>query len=100
MALARSSSEVLFYGRIFSKDIQSVERWTSNVSSCYIETEGTCANDQDFGDQLPEEYFIPKKYRRSNRWIDNLVWDAEDSYSTASDKIAARKRQIRSSRGQ
>jgi hypothetical protein len=35
MALARSSSEVLYLGRIFPKDIQNVERWTLNVSrSC------------------------------------------------------------------
>jgi hypothetical protein len=40
MALSASSSEVLFYGRIYAKDIQSTERWTSNVSPRYISLNG------------------------------------------------------------
>ena len=36
MALAKSSSEVLYYGRIFAKDIQHVERWVLNVSHSYL----------------------------------------------------------------
>jgi len=55
---------------------------------------------QEFDDNLPEEYLIPKKKRQSRRWIDNLVWETGDSFYTASDKITARLEQIRSSRGQ
>lgn len=54
---------------------------------------------QDTGDSLPEDYFHPKKRRRSPRWIDNLVWSSRDSYYEAAAKISDRLDQIQSSRG-
>jgi len=97
--LAESSSEWLWYGRIFPKDIEKEEVWEADVSG-FHESWGYNTDLQECGDSLPEHYFIPKKHRRSYRWIDNLVWNPRDSFYEASEKISDRLDQIQSSRGQ
>jgi len=79
---ARSSSEVLYYGRIFDKDV--LETWEFTLE------------DKDLA--LPEEYLRPRKYWRHN-WVNNLVWDPrEDSFYTAEEKIEKRRIQLEDSR--
>ncbi|WRT67737.1 uncharacterized protein IL334_004709 [Kwoniella shivajii] len=79
----RASSEILFYGRIFDKNIIESTVWTK----------------WDTGFQLPDYCYIPRKYwNYRNPWFDRLVWDTNDSSSEAKFKMERRRIQLENSR--
>jgi hypothetical protein len=91
---ARSSTEILWYGRIFQKHVSKHEIWTREVSTSWSAMIRLRIDDPARM-LLPDEYLIPEEERQSDRWIDNLVWDPKhDSWYEASDKISDRIMEI------
>ncbi|OCF54873.1 hypothetical protein L486_07528 [Kwoniella mangroviensis CBS 10435] len=84
MDFAKSASEVLYYGRIFDKDVLESTIWT-RYSTPF---------------DLPEYCYIPKKYWTSGEsWLDRLVWNPRmDSFYDADEMMSDRDGQIASSR--
>ncbi|WRT67738.1 uncharacterized protein IL334_004710 [Kwoniella shivajii] len=80
-----SSSELLYYGRIFNKDIIETTEWTAESTG--------------FG--LPEHYYIPKsKWVNGQSLLDRLVWNPriDVGFYEARKKMNQRKEQIQRSR--
>ncbi|WWC62570.1 uncharacterized protein I303_105166 [Kwoniella dejecticola CBS 10117] len=75
---ANASSEILYYGKIFNKDILETTTWTHD----------------DMPFDLPQYCLKPRKYW-TNHWLDNLVWDPRnDSFWEADGKMQDRNDQI------
>ncbi|WWC88577.1 uncharacterized protein L201_003489 [Kwoniella dendrophila CBS 6074] len=81
---AYTSGEILFYGRIFRKDILETSVWTR----------------REPGFDLPDYCFIPRKYwSYRDSWMDRLVFSAgDDSAKEARQKLINRRPQLQNSR--
>lgn len=83
---SKASEELLWYGRIFARDVIQTSTWTRWETPI----------------DLPEEFFIPPKHRSraGRKWIDWLVFDpAEEGAREAMKAISARRLQLQISRG-
>ncbi|WVQ81783.1 hypothetical protein IAT38_003908 [Cryptococcus sp. DSM 104549] len=84
---ARAASEVLFFKRVFAKDVWNTYEWTK----------------MNLPIDLPECFWKPVKQRQPRTtWVDWLVWDPRDSdrgFYYAEQLIANRRDQLATSRG-
>jgi hypothetical protein len=107
LAFSRASSEVVYLGKIFRKDIVQNTEWTLEVNPYKLRWGGGM---KLIGQKLPknlrfmggdmEPFFRPKKqWVQGGDWVDQLVFSPKDSFKKASAKIQARKQQLAVSRG-
>ncbi|WWD17078.1 hypothetical protein CI109_101515 [Kwoniella shandongensis] len=84
IAVAGRSAEVLYYGRIFGKDIIETTAWTRDSTPC----------------KIPQYCFIPRKrWLPGQSWIDRLIFDPRyDSAWAAEQRMDQRREQIAQSR--
>ncbi|RXK39600.1 hypothetical protein M231_03102 [Tremella mesenterica] len=79
LKFSKTASEVLFYGKIFRKDIVETTRWNRYRKPLW----------------LPKEFILPYHEKERNcTWIESLVWDPSDSFSEAKAKIQERRNQL------
>ncbi|WVQ96721.1 hypothetical protein IAU59_003828 [Kwoniella sp. CBS 9459] len=78
----RASSELLYYGRIFMKEIIETSEWTNDAP----------------GFAIPEWCFVPRRYwKQGQSWTDRLVWNPRvDTAFVAMAKMEQRREELRS----
>ncbi|WWC96143.1 hypothetical protein V866_003010 [Kwoniella sp. B9012] len=81
---AKASGEILYYGRIFDKDILESTKWTNSNP----------------GFVLPDYFYKSRKYwDYYDSWIDRLVWNPwEDDSTEAKRKLKNRRIKLQKSR--
>ncbi|KAK8864614.1 hypothetical protein IAR55_001864 [Kwoniella newhampshirensis] len=89
LRFARASSEMLYYGRIFAKNIVETTKWTADLIAYHAPP---C--------DLPDYCYIPRKHwYHGQTWLDRLVWDPSvDTSRVAKHQMAARRDQLERSR--
>ncbi|KAI9639307.1 uncharacterized protein MKK02DRAFT_39605 [Dioszegia hungarica] len=87
LAFARASSEVVYLGKIFERDIMTHTEWTLENLPRNLRVS-------------MEAFFKPKKqWVRGGTWVDQLVFKPKDSYSQAAAKIQERREGLGRLRG-